>query len=78
MPQLSEAELNITQSVGNTGNVCLNLFHFPARADSLWYGQMFEKFNLLARDAAGAGGEYTVQTGFGWTSAPLSLIEQLR
>jgi alpha,alpha-trehalase len=29
---------------------------------------MFEKFNITDTDAAGGGGEYTVQVGFGWTN----------
>jgi alpha,alpha-trehalase len=31
-------------------------------------GHMFEKFNATDPDAAGGGGEYTVQIGFGWTN----------
>lgn len=31
-------------------------------------GKMFEKFNITDLDAAGGGGEYTVQVGFGWTN----------
>ncbi|GFZ50803.1 hypothetical protein JCM24511_08561 [Saitozyma sp. JCM 24511] len=31
-------------------------------------GVMFEKFNITDTDAAGGGGEYTVQVGFGWTN----------
>lgn len=31
-------------------------------------GKMFEKFNVTDLDAAGGGGEYTVQVGFGWTN----------
>ncbi|EST04817.1 Glycoside hydrolase, family 37 [Kalmanozyma brasiliensis GHG001] len=31
-------------------------------------GNMFEKFNASDINAAGSGGEYTVQTGFGWTN----------
>ncbi|WVN86234.1 uncharacterized protein L203_101395 [Cryptococcus depauperatus CBS 7841] len=31
-------------------------------------GVMFEKFNVTDTDAAGGGGEYTVQVGFGWTN----------
>ncbi|KAK8854633.1 hypothetical protein IAR55_003372 [Kwoniella newhampshirensis] len=31
-------------------------------------GVMFEKFNATDTDAAGGGGEYTVQVGFGWTN----------
>ena len=31
-------------------------------------GNMFEKFNASDVNAAGSGGEYTVQTGFGWTN----------
>ncbi|KGB76251.2 alpha,alpha-trehalase [Cryptococcus deuterogattii R265] len=31
-------------------------------------GVMFEKFNVTDTDAAGGGGEYTVQIGFGWTN----------
>ncbi|ORY35701.1 Six-hairpin glycosidase-like protein [Naematelia encephala] len=31
-------------------------------------GVMFEKFNATDTDAAGGGGEYTVQIGFGWTN----------
>ena len=34
-------------------------------ADSSSTGQMFEKFSPFDADAAGAGGEYTVVTGFG-------------
>jgi alpha,alpha-trehalase len=29
---------------------------------------MFDKFSALDVDSAGAGGEYTVQAGFGWTN----------
>jgi len=52
LPRLSDAELNVTLSVTNTGN-------------------MFEKFSNLDVDSAGQGGEYTVQTGFGWTNGVL-------
>ncbi|KAJ3181171.1 hypothetical protein HDU87_001300 [Geranomyces variabilis] len=31
-------------------------------------GHMAEKFNVTMLGAAGGGGEYTVQTGFGWTN----------
>ncbi|KAJ9480331.1 putative Neutral trehalase (putative) [Pseudozyma hubeiensis] len=31
-------------------------------------GNMFEKFNTTDVNAAGSGGEYQVQTGFGWTN----------
>jgi len=31
-------------------------------------GIMFEKFSVTDVDAAGVGGEYTVQAGFGWTN----------
>lgn len=31
-------------------------------------GHMFEKFNVTDPDAAGGGGEYSVQIGFGWTN----------
>lgn len=31
-------------------------------------GNMFEKFNASDINAAGGGGEYSVQTGFGWTN----------
>ncbi|KAG8779793.1 hypothetical protein FRC12_023838, partial [Ceratobasidium sp. 428] len=31
-------------------------------------GEMFEKLNALSPVAAGGGGEYEVQTGFGWTN----------
>ncbi|OCF32704.1 alpha,alpha-trehalase [Kwoniella heveanensis BCC8398] len=31
-------------------------------------GVMFEKFNSTDTDAAGGGGEYNVQVGFGWTN----------
>ncbi|KAG8898238.1 hypothetical protein FRB99_007577 [Tulasnella sp. 403] len=31
-------------------------------------GHMYEKFNMFDVDAAGSGGEYTVQDGFGWTN----------
>ncbi|KZT57237.1 glycoside hydrolase family 37 protein, partial [Calocera cornea HHB12733] len=34
-------------------------------------GVMFEKFNATDVDAAGGGGEYTVQAGFGWTNGVL-------
>lgn len=47
--QLPEADLNATNSVGNTGN-------------------MFEKFGSFDIDQAGSGGEYAVQTGFGWNN----------
>jgi alpha,alpha-trehalase len=29
---------------------------------------MFEKFSIRDVDSGGRGGEYTVQTGFGWTN----------
>ncbi|GMK53734.1 hypothetical protein CspeluHIS016_0103200 [Cutaneotrichosporon spelunceum] len=31
-------------------------------------GHMFEKFNVTDPDAAGGGGEYSTQIGFGWTN----------
>ncbi|KAI8816751.1 Six-hairpin glycosidase-like protein [Fimicolochytrium jonesii] len=31
-------------------------------------GHMFEKYNVTQVGASGGGGEYTVQTGFGWTN----------
>jgi len=37
-------------------------------------GVMFEKFNATDIDAAGGGGEYTVQAGFGWTNGALLWI----
>ncbi|CAO1638787.1 unnamed protein product [Sympodiomycopsis kandeliae] len=36
-------------------------------------GAMYEKFSTVEIDQAGAGGEYKVQTGFGWTNS-LSLF----
>lgn len=32
---------------------------------------MYEKFSNLNVDSSGSGGEYTVQTGFGWTNGVL-------
>ena len=29
---------------------------------------MFEKYNVVDSGSAGGGGEYDVQTGFGWTN----------
>ncbi|KAJ7081150.1 glycoside hydrolase [Mycena belliarum] len=55
LPRLSDAELNLTQSISNTGN-------------------MFEKFSITDVNAAGQGGEYTVQAGFGWTNGVLLWI----
>ncbi|QRV84029.1 trehalase [Ceratobasidium sp. AG-Ba] len=37
-----------------------NLYKYP--------GKMFEKLNTMSPDEAGGGGEYGVQTGFGWTN----------
>jgi len=31
-------------------------------------GAMFEKYNATVEGAAGGGGEYAVQEGFGWTN----------
>ncbi|KAH8924625.1 glycoside hydrolase family 37 protein [Atractiella rhizophila] len=33
-----------------------------------FFGNMFEKFAASTLDQAGVGGEYTVQSGFGWTN----------
>jgi alpha,alpha-trehalase len=58
--RLSDAELNVTKTIGNVdGNVCrpppsLNLLMTRTH-------QMFEKFSNLDINAAGRGGEYTVQ-----------------
>ncbi|KAG9308857.1 glycoside hydrolase family 37 protein [Chiua virens] len=52
LPQLPPAQLNLTGSINNTGN-------------------MYEKFSNLNVDSSGFGGEYTVQTGFGWTNGVL-------
>lgn len=35
---------------------------------------MFEKFSILDVDSSGRGGEYTVQTGFGWTNGVVLYI----
>lgn len=75
LPRLSPDELNVTQSVNNTGNV--RVFptspHFLLLSSSLadisgLAVQMFEKFSMSDIDSAGRGGEYTVQAGFGWTN----------
>ncbi|CAJ0757645.1 14626_t:CDS:10, partial [Entrophospora sp. SA101] len=34
-------------------------------------GHIFEKYNTLTRNVPGGGGEYKVQTGFGWTNGVL-------
>ncbi|KAI9637637.1 Six-hairpin glycosidase-like protein [Dioszegia hungarica] len=39
-------------------------------------GVMFEKFNATDIDAAGGGGEYTVQVGFGWTNGVVLWIAE--
>lgn len=64
-------------------------FHDEARAGaSRWvddnvaiyrnHGRLLEKYNVEERGLAGAGGEYEVQDGFGWTNAVLlRLMHQL-
>lgn len=73
LPQLSPQELNVTKSIGQTGNVS------PSRSETYIHTvytlsfeerflpnvisltQMFEKFSISDVDSAGQGGEYTVQ-----------------
>ena len=38
---------------------------------------MFEKFSIRDVDSAGRGGEYTVQTGFGWTNGVVLWIASM-
>lgn len=83
LPRLSDAELQVTQSQNNTGNVRHLSFILPLPGSWFWlhisgesfsyipslsYRQMFEKFSYSDVDSAGRGGEYTVQAGFGWTN----------
>lgn len=59
LSQLPDSALNVTGSIGNTGNVrdaaetmcSVELTHL----------QMFEKFNTTDVNSSGSGGEYTVQ-----------------
>lgn len=70
LPRLSDAELGVTQSTTNTGNVrsltsavqrgCGVFACFACFAHHMSV-QMFEKFSNTDIDSAGRGGEYTVQ-----------------
>lgn len=41
------------------------------------YGEMFEKYDALLPGESGGGGEYTAQSGFGWSNGvDMSLIHQ--
>ena len=68
LPRLSDAELNVTQSINNTGNVSvvfmdfICVFNINKLINDIL--QMFEKFSNLDVDSAGQGGEYTVQVRF--------------
>ena len=69
LPRLSDAELNVTQSINNTGNVSVVLMDFICvfninKLINDIFLQMFEKFSNLDVDSAGQGGEYTVQVRF--------------
>jgi hypothetical protein len=75
---LSDQQLNASQSINNTGIVrrfppthrsvqLLPIAHHSPTYLSFFL-QMFEKFSIRDVDSAGRGGEYTVQTGFGWTN----------
>jgi alpha,alpha-trehalase len=70
LPRLSDQQLNVSQSINNTGNVRYSPFNASALcAQSLIVIlQMFEKFSTRDIDSGGRGGEYTVQAGFGWTN----------
>ena len=73
LPRLSDQELNVTQSVNNTGNVCsMSVMIKKWMADISV--QMFEKFSIADIDSAGRGGEYTVQAGFGWTNGVVLIL----
>src|SRR5712671_5876291 len=56
LSRLSNAQLNVTQSINNTGNVrrsttpTIYVDHF------IFIGQMFEKFSIRDVDSAGRGG----------------------
>ena len=70
LPQLTDQQLNVSQSIGNTGNVSvafLRLLHLVLTTVIVIL-QMFEKFSCTDIDIGGSGGEYTVQAGFGWTN----------
>ena len=43
---------------------CCKIFHASG-------GHIYEKYSALSPDAAGGGGEYEVQLGFGWTNGVL-------
>jgi alpha,alpha-trehalase len=70
LPRLPDDQLNVTLSINNTGIVslacfaCYALFCHPCvfvNSPFLSLAQMFEKFSVQDVDAAGRGGEYTVQ-----------------
>jgi alpha,alpha-trehalase len=43
------------------------------------HGRLLEKYNVVTPGLAGAGGEYEVQDGFGWTNAVLlRLLKETR
>ncbi|KAF7365668.1 Trehalase [Mycena venus] len=70
LPRLSDAELNVTQSANNTGNVRIVLSvsphlptHMPCRC--------LKSSRSRTSTRRGGGGEYTVQAGFGWTNGVL-------
>lgn len=80
LPRLSDAALNISGSINNTGNVRFHLFiYIPLRSGLItsdaWI-QMFEKFSRSDIDIGGTGGEYTVQVRL-FSSPPLLLIPKL-
>jgi hypothetical protein len=60
----------VTNSINNTGNVCIPSSPLPQTQNSIsaLHTQMFEKFSLSDIDSSGGGGEYVVQAGFGWTN----------
>jgi hypothetical protein len=67
LTQLPLSDLNATGTyTGSTGTryTCIGL----DKSLMTGTGVMFEKFNATDTDAAGGGGEYTVQIGFGWTN----------
>ena len=70
LAQLPPAQLNLTNSINNTGNV-RRLFRYLYVSTGLQLTvrfKMYEKFSNLNVDSSGYGGEYTVQVGFGWTN----------
>lgn len=57
IPRLSDAELNVTQSINNTGNVSTLILFSVCDLTYDPFAQMFEKLNTVDVDSSGSGGK---------------------